>query len=50
MVDVRGTIRQSPSVKTLRSKWNMGLADARQLATIPIYIDAEFIRQSDDYR
>lgn len=48
MVDVRGTIRQSPSAKTLRAKWNIGLADARQLATIPIYIDAEFIRQSED--
>jgi hypothetical protein len=46
MVDVRGTIRNTPSLAALRKQWNLGLTDARKISEIPIYIESDFIRES----
>jgi hypothetical protein len=45
-VDVRGTIRSTPSVATLRKQWKLGLAEARRISETPIYIESNFIRES----
>jgi hypothetical protein len=46
MVDVRGTIRNTPSVAALRKQWKLSLPDAKHVSKIPIYIDSDFIRES----
>jgi hypothetical protein len=46
MVDVRGTIRNTPSVTALRKQWKLSLGDARRISDIPIYIESDFIRDS----
>ena len=46
MVNVRGTIRNTPSITALRKQWKLSLADARRVSEIPIYIESDFIRES----
>ena len=48
MVDIRGTIRNTPSVGILRKQWKLSPADARLVSQVPIYIESDFIRQSGD--
>jgi hypothetical protein len=48
MVDVRGTIRSTPPVGTLRKQWKLGPADAKAVSQSPIYIESNFIRESGD--
>jgi hypothetical protein len=45
-VDVRGTIRSTPSVATLRKQWKLNPAEAKRISSIPIYIESDFIRES----
>jgi hypothetical protein len=47
-VDVRGTIRNTPSVTTLRKQWKLSLADATRVSKVQIYIESDFIRESGD--
>jgi hypothetical protein len=44
-VNVRGTIRNTPSLTVLRKRWKLSLADARRVSEIPIYIESDFIRE-----
>lgn len=46
-VDVRGTIHSTPSVATLRKQWKVSLAEARRISESPIYIESDFIRESE---
>ncbi|HEY7097383.1 MAG TPA: hypothetical protein VH437_11705 [Terriglobales bacterium] len=47
-VDVRGTIRGTPSVTILRKRWKLSLVDAKRVSQMSIYIDSEFIKESRD--
>jgi hypothetical protein len=47
-VDVRGTIRNTPSAATLRKRWKLSPAEARLVSQVPIYIESDFIRQSGE--
>ena len=48
MVDVRGTIRNTPAIGILRKQWKLSVAEAKRISQIPIYIESSFIRESDD--
>lgn len=48
MVDVRGTIRNTPAIGILRKQWKLSVAEAKRVSQIPIYIESSFIRESDD--
>jgi hypothetical protein len=48
MVDVRGTIRNTPAIGVLRKQWKLSAAEAKRVSQIPIYIESSFIRESDD--
>jgi hypothetical protein len=45
-LDARETIRSTPSVATLRTRWKLNLTDARRISKIPIYIESDFIRET----
>lgn len=42
-VDIRGTIRSTPPIATLRKQWKLSLAEARRVRGIPVYIESDFI-------
>lgn len=48
MVDVSGTIRNTPPVSILRKQWKLSHADAIRVSQVPIYIESSFIRESGD--
>jgi hypothetical protein len=47
-VDVRGTIRSTPSVRILRKQWKFSAADTKLVSQVPIYIESTSIRESGD--